>query len=809
MATVSDIKSCIDKLDADREMKYREKLKTILEEYETCFVITKENVSSSQFGQLRKELSDRARFLFGRNILIRDTIRDYVQQTNNNQWMLLLPHIRGQCGLVFTNEANIKELRNKIESNTRDCFVKYGQKSPKDIWILPGSTGLEPTQTSSFQESNIPTRIRRGQIDITDKIKLVSKGDTIKKCQSQILLKLNMKPITYKPTVQYVLQNRELFDAKVFDITAERIQNSFASAIQQTTSLCISLNYPTLLNVPYSMYNAYATIVALSLNFNTYTWDGLDEIRERIIPSVKCAHTMAVKEEESEASSSMSAAGLFGDDSSNSDASSDEYIGLSVGGSKDTNNFRQCIDANIMPSTAAITYNGLLYEYYFDTKTRKSVTKTDNDIKQDIEDEKDDGSMLFYPTYCYAKVQKIDFINDEIRDDIFEYYMTVGMNSNIKKNEFKRKYLNLIILLDVSGSMGFCFASENSNKTKMSVANESCVALLKHLSPKDRFSLVTFESNTKTVQNMQFVNDINMNELATTITTITDGGGTDFECGYTKVLQIFNTLFSDNEYSLNTNVMDRAYENRVIIVTDAQPSNSESNSSLLGMVRKCAENEKVSNRIYTTFIGVGLDFNARLVERISETRGCNYYCVKSAQEFKQTMADEFEYMVTPLIFNVCLKLNCEGNSCEIEKVYGCNADKAAQIVNNGEIKKIHTLFPSKKSTKKGGTKGGIQLFKLRKNGTDQNDSINVEIEVTFEDRNGKLYRNAQFVTFKPPKLQKVNNDMIENESYEEEKDRESLNFYDNIGIRKGILLCKYVELMLSWINNEKAKDLSV
>ncbi len=36
----------------------------------------------------------------------------------------------------------------------------------------------------------------------------------------------------------------------------------------------------------------------------------------------------------------------------------------------------------------------------------------------------------------------------------------------------------------------------------------------------------------------------------------------------------------------------------------------------------------------------------------------------------QTMDEQFEYMVTPLVFDVSLKLRCEGNSCRIDKIYG-------------------------------------------------------------------------------------------------------------------------------------------
>ena len=40
-----------------------------------------------------------------------------------------------------------------------------------------------------------------------------------------------------------------------------------------------------------------------------------------------------------------------------------------------------------------------------------------------------------------------------------EYYITVGLNSNIKESDFQRKKLNLVIVLDVSGSMDSKFSS--------------------------------------------------------------------------------------------------------------------------------------------------------------------------------------------------------------------------------------------------------------------------------------------------------------------------------------------------------------
>eukprot|EP01084_Bolivina_argentea_P035194 65288_1 len=143
------------------------------------------------------------------------------------------------------------------------------------------------------------------------------------------------------------------------------------------------------------------------------------------------------------------------------------------------------------------------------------------------------------------------------------------------------------------------------------------------------------------------------------------------------------------------------------------------------------------------------------------------------------MDDEFEFMVTPLVFNVCLRLKSEGNSCKIEKVYGSSVQNEESIIKNGEITKIKTLFPSKKSKLKGGTKGGIQLILIKKSDENNSDNINVEIEVTFEDKYGKMYKNEQCVMFESDN-NNVDNDMIEND---DENDGNN-NYFDNIGIRK-------------------------
>eukprot|EP01083_Nonionella_stella_P222977 795179_1 len=255
---------------------------------------------------------------------------------------------------------------------------------------------------------------------------------------------------------------------------------------------------------------------------------------------------------------------------------------------------------NKQPQLDAITYNGILYEYYFDTKTRKSkpittyttegIDEKKNDNIDDNDDKKMDNCKLFYPTYCYAKIKATNFDENETENghihmnDSYEYYMTIGLNSNIKQSEFKRKHQNLVIVLDISGSMGYPFGytgygCHSNEKTKMEIANEAVITLIKKLASNDRFGLIIFDDAAKTIQKLQLICDINLNELYKQILSFEDCGGTNFEAGYCRAISFYSEL---NKYAFS----DEEYFNRIIVLTDAQPNIGTTDpNSMLNLVK--------------------------------------------------------------------------------------------------------------------------------------------------------------------------------------------------------------------------------
>ena len=425
-------------------------------------------------------------------------------------------------------------------------------------------------------------------------------------------------------------------------------------------------------------------------------------------------------------------------------------LGFAVGGANDVNNFRANIENDFLPLFTDVTYEGLFYDYFFDTGQTQACEE------------------LFCPSYAQA-------ISQDPVSQTSEIYLAVGLNSGIQEGDFQRKNLNLVIVLDVSGSMSSPFSqyyydqfgrlveleeTENRDKEKMEVANEAVAALLEHLSEGDRIGIVTFNKNGRVIHPLTAVEDTDMEALQRTVLALNSGGGTAFSRG----MELGTRLF---EHDLE---FDPAItESRIIFLTDAMPNIGElSEDGLFGMIKSNAD-----KKIYSTVIGIGVDFNTELIEPIIKNRGANYYSVHSPTQFIERMDEGFDFMVTPLVFD--LQLTLSGGGYEIEKVYGSpEADEAT-----GELMKVNTLFPSKRQD--GENRGGLVLLKLKKGDGADETNHNLTLGVTYENRLGEVHQSETTVSIAS----------------------QQPDAYDNSGIRKGILLTRYANLLKNWINDER------
>ena len=570
-------------------------------------------------------------------------------------------------------------------------------------------------------------------------------------------------------------------------------------------------------------------------------------------------------------------------------------------GARDVNSFRNSIKYNHKPDVSSMTYEGLINEYYFDVQSNiKNENNNDNEGKNDDEKKSD---QIIIPTYNYAKskvplplltAKAINSTNKNnetnILNSYYEHFMTVGLVENFDVNSMKRQPLNLVITLDISGSMNGSFSyDKNNSQIKMEVAKQSLISLLKHLNDDDRLGIITFNSQAQIIQKMEYVKDIDINQLKQNISKINAGGGTDMEVAFSKALTLYDELpwkyatpNSDNEIKQKRDALKKGdmvyisvnnswikgeikeikmdsndeewfnvvykyygeimlkqiqresdelkpvmnvdngvgseYSNRIIFLTDAVPNNSYKKNDIINMVKVSGTNENSMfyGDVYTTFIGVGIDFNTKLIEKVTKVKGGNYLSVHSNDEFKKTMDDEFIFLVSPIVFDFKLILKAEGNALCIKRAWGTGNDEKQNelLLKNGELMNVETMFPSKHD-ENDKIQGGLVLLKLKTDNNEGKIDYNMELNVSYTDLNKKLYKAKHDIILNKQNIQfddiNNNNNNNNNDDGKIEGNDEDNSYYDNEGIRKGILLMRYVDLLRSWMtdngqNNKKYKQ---
>ena len=443
-------------------------------------------------------------------------------------------------------------------------------------------------------------------------------------------------------------------------------------------------------------------------------------------------------------------------------AGGDGSIGLSAGGAADIATFRRNVEEGYLPIPESLSYEGLFYNYYFDTGGDGSCSST------------------FCPTY--APAVSADPLSGET-----ERYLTVGLDSGIASNEFDRKRLNLVVVLDISGSMSSAFdryyydqygnrreVEGTTERPKIEVARDALVTLTEQLRPGDRLGVVLYSNDGHVAKPLRLVNATDMDAIRTHIQEdIEPRGGTNLDAGLDAATELLG------EYS---DADQLRFENRMIVLTDAMPNLGDTSG---GGLRSELEANAEEN-IHATFVGVGVDFNAKLVDELTAVRGANYYGVHSAEEFEERMGEQFRYMVTPLVFDLNLELDAEGY--DIRRVYGSDEARRASEPHRseeprataapeatGQLMSVNTLFAS--PSEGGRSRGGVVLVQVDR----QSQDPEMTLRASWEERDGTSREATSTIEFP---------------SGEGEQ-------FANSGVRKAVLLSRYADLLKRWMVYER------
>ncbi|KAJ5067096.1 calcium-activated chloride channel regulator [Anaeramoeba ignava] len=416
-------------------------------------------------------------------------------------------------------------------------------------------------------------------------------------------------------------------------------------------------------------------------------------------------------------------------------------------GAKDTTNTRLKIRSRRTPSIPKMTYHGLFFEYYFNAGK--------------IEKQK----IFTAEPFCG--------IVNNLETNEKEYFLSLATKSKYDGEgiqEIGRPKLNCVIVLDISGSMSCSFTGEyhnvESHSSKLEIAKRSLLGLVGHLNDEDNFGVVIFDDDAEELIAFQNFGKIDKEKMNDKINKLKTRGGTNMAEGFIEGSRMIEKYLKSQEKE------DLERENRIIFLTDAQPTTGETRSEgLFTLARKASE-----KAIFTTFIGIGVDFNVELIDIITKTKGANYYSVNSSSEFKRRMDTDFDYVMTPICFDATIKVD----GAKILSVYGspdAESEKETTIAN------ISTVMPSNVN-ENNEVQGGVLLLKMDKS---VGDGLPLNITISFKDKLGKEYQEVINIAF--PELQ---NDQSE--------------FFQDLSIRKAILLVRFVDIVNNFQRNDEGKE---
>lgn len=262
-------------LSKTKKAEYLDKMSKMLTTYSKCFVVGIDNVGSQQLNLTRLQMRGSAEILMGKNTLMRKVLKYFLEENPGHYHGALDAVMAGNVGFVFTN-GDLPKVRDMILANRVPAPARVNAVAPCDVTIPAGPTGCDPGQTSFFQVLQIPTKIVKGQIEITSAVNLIKEGEKVGSSESVLLDKLNIRPFSYGMTIETIFDQGSQFSVDVLDIDDTILAAKFSAALSRLASVCLELGYVTQASIPHSIGNAFKSIIAITVNLDNYSFEKAD-----------------------------------------------------------------------------------------------------------------------------------------------------------------------------------------------------------------------------------------------------------------------------------------------------------------------------------------------------------------------------------------------------------------------------------------------------------------------------------------------------------------------------------------------------
>lgn len=320
-------------------------------------------------------------------------------------------------------------------------------------------------------------------------------------------------------------------------------------------------------------------------------------------------------------------------------------LGATAGGAQDIRLTRDLVARGLIPPSSSFTPEGLFSEH----------------------DLPIDG--VAQPGFLFDVAAQAAVFESAAQPEV-EVLAQLGFVSGIDAAEFRPRPLNLVAVVDKSGSM---------SGHPLDLVCRSLRQLVGQMGSDDQLTIVLYGSTTHIHLPTTATEEANKDAILRSIDGIVSSGSTYMEAGLKLGFE-------------TARATSRAFDGatRVMLFTDEQPNVGRVDAgSFMGM----AESASLDG-IGLTTIGVGVHFGAELAEKVSSARGGNLFFFDGAESMEKTFRQELDTMTLELAYDMELTIH-PASGARIAGLYGIPGDMVEWNEDGSLSLGIATIFASR------------------------------------------------------------------------------------------------------------------
>ncbi len=245
------------------------------------------------------------------------------------------------------------------------------------------------------------------------------------------------------------------------------------------------------------------------------------------------------------------------------------------------------------------------------------------------------GGLLAVPASAWAAEPvevRVELAHPKIpAQKQYKTYLKVGLVGLVQKEKLARPPVNVAIVLDRSGSM---------SGPKIEHARQAAVEALQRLGGDDIVAVVTFDDGAESV--VPATKMTNRDDIVAAIQKITPRGRTALFAGLSRAAEELRKFKTPQMV------------NRIVLLSDGIANVGPSSADEMGRYGVSLAKESIS----VTTIGLGLDYNEKLLAQLAQHSDGNHAFIKEPGELAAVFTEEFGDILSVVAQEMQVKITC-------------------------------------------------------------------------------------------------------------------------------------------------------